>query len=95
MYLQVAQLARECNLRYERRALDSETLRDSALQALTMTLTLEGTYEDIRRFIHQIQTGAPFVVIDHLALGQGREPSGPLAVTLELSTFYRVGPHGT
>ncbi len=41
------------------------------------------------------ETGEPFVVIDNVALGQGREPDGPLAVTLELSTFYRVGGDGT
>jgi len=95
MYLQVAQLARECNLRYERRMLERETLRESTLQALRMTLTLEGGYEDVRRFIHKIETGAAFVVIDNVALGQGREPNGPLALTLELSTFYRVAQNGT
>jgi len=95
MYLEVARLARQCNLRYERRTLEPEAFRESSLEALRMTLTLEGGYEDIRRFIHRIETGEPFVVIDNVALGQGREPDGPLAVTLELSTFYRVGGDGT
>jgi Tfp pilus assembly protein PilO len=95
MYLQLAQLARECNLRFTRRALDAEPLRDSQLEALRMTMTLEGSYEDIRRFIHRIESGASFIVIDNVSLGQGREPNGPLALTLELSTFYRVTGHGS
>lgn len=95
MYLEVARLARQCNLRYERRTLEPETRRESSLEALRMTLTLEGGYEDIRRFIHQIETGQPFVVIDHVALEQGRDRDGAIAVTLELSTFYRVATDGT
>jgi Tfp pilus assembly protein PilO len=95
MYLQLAQLARECSLRYTRRALETEPVRQSRLATLTMTMTLEGTYQDIRRFIYRIETGAPFVVIDNVALGQGREPNGPLALTLVLSTFYRETGDGT
>lgn len=94
MYLQLAQLARECNLRYSRRMLDAEPLRESTLDVVRMTMTLEGSYEDLRRFIHRIETGAPFIVIDNVALGQGREPNGPLALTLELSTFYSRGRNG-
>ena len=95
MYLQVAQLARECNLRYTRRMLEPEAVRESSLAALTMNMTLEGSYEDIRRFIYRIETGSPFIVIDNVALAQGREPNSPLAVTLDLSTYYRVGRNGT
>jgi Tfp pilus assembly protein PilO len=95
MYLQLAQLARECNLRYARRMLDSAPVRESSLDALTMNMTLEGTYEDIRRFIYRIETGTPFVVIDNVALGQGREPNSSLAVTLDLTTYYRVARNGT
>jgi Tfp pilus assembly protein PilO len=94
MYLQVAQLAGECGLRYTRRAMEEEPVRQSKLAALTMTMTLEGSYADIRRFIYKIETGEPFVVIDNVALGQGREANGPLALTLVLSTFYRVTGDG-
>jgi Tfp pilus assembly protein PilO len=95
MYLQLAQLARECSLRYTRRALVAEPVRQSKLSTLAMTMTLEGSYEDIRRFIYKIETGTPFVVIDNVALGQGREPNGQLALTLVLSTFYQVAGDGT
>lgn len=95
MYLRLAQLARECNLRYERRMLDSERVHESSLGTLKMTMVLQGSYEDIRRFIHGLETAAPFVVIDSVALGQGPEPAGPLALNLQLSTFYRATDDGT
>ena len=95
MYLRVAQLARECNLQYERRMMDPDRLRESTLSTLKMTMVLEGSYEDVRRFIHRLESGAPFVVIDNVALGPGPEPNGPLALTVELSTFYRTTGDGT
>ena len=95
MYLRLAQLARECNLRYERRMLDPERVHESSLGTLKMTMVLQGSYEDIRRFIYGLETGAPFVVIDNVALGQGPEPTGPLALSLQLSTFYRATDDGT
>jgi hypothetical protein len=58
-------------------------------------MTLEGSYEDIRHFIYRIESDASLVVIDNVSIGQGREPNGPLALTLELSTFYLVAGNGT
>lgn len=95
MYLELAQLARECRVKYERRMLDTDTLRDSSLASLKMTMVLEGSYEDIRRFIYRIETASEFVIIDNVALGQGRSPDGPLALTLQVSTFFRAGDHGS
>ncbi len=95
MYLQLAQLARECNVRYSRRMLDWQPVRESRLVAVTMNMTLEGSYEDIRRFIYRIETGSPFIVIDNVALGQGRDSNSPLAVSLDVSTYYRVARNGT
>jgi len=95
MYLRIAQLARECNLRYERRTTEPEHLRESTLSTLKTTMVLVGSYEDIRRFIYRLETGEPFVVLDNVALGPGPEPNGPLALTVELSTFYRTPSNGT
>jgi Tfp pilus assembly protein PilO len=94
MYLRLAQMARDCSLRYERRTLETDRIRESSLQTLKMTMALEGSYEDIRRFIYQIESSQPFVIVENVALGQGREPNGPLVLTLELSTFFRAARDG-
>lgn len=90
-YLTLAQLARKTNLRITRRQAAPEALRESALDQLKIGITLEGTYEDIRRFIYELESTPAFVVIDQLAIAQGRDEGRPLVLSLGLSTyFYRA-----
>src|SRR5512136_1527578 len=44
-YLRLAQLARDANLRYERRTFSAEQVRDSKLDVLKTSMVLEGSYE--------------------------------------------------
>jgi Tfp pilus assembly protein PilO len=87
-YLRLAQLARESNLRFESGSYKPVTERDSTLTRLQIELVLGGSYADIRTFIHELESAPEFVVIDNVELAEGAE-SGNLAVTLELSTYYR------
>jgi Tfp pilus assembly protein PilO len=87
-YLRLAQLARESNLRFESGSYKPEEERDSTLTRLKIQLVLGGSYADIRTFIHSLEASPEFVVIDNVELAEGAE-GGNLAVTLELSTYYR------
>lgn len=87
-YLRLAQLARESNLRFESGTYTPTDERGSTLTRLKIVLGLAGTYADIRTFIHALETSPEFVVIDNVELAEGAE-GGNLAVTLELSTYYR------
>jgi Tfp pilus assembly protein PilO len=89
-YLAVAQLARKTNLHIVRRQFGGERPRDSRLARWKIDVTLEGSYEDIRRFIYDLETAPSFVVIDEMALGAGRDESSPLVLSLALSTYYRA-----
>ena len=87
-YLRLAQLARESNLRFESGSYTPTDERGSTLTRLKIVLGLAGTYADIRTFIHALESSPEFVVIDNVELAEGAE-GGNLAVTLELSTYYR------
>jgi len=87
-YLRLAQLARESNLRFESGTYTPTDERGSTLTRLKIVLGLAGTYADIRTFIHALESSPEFVVIDNVELAEGAE-GGNLAVTLELSTYYR------
>lgn len=89
-YLTIAQIARKANLRIVRRQFDAVRTAESRLARWRIDVTLEGTYEDIRRFIYDIETTSTFVVIDEMALGSGRDESAPLVLSLALSTYYRA-----
>ena len=91
-HLRLAQLARESNLKFERATFESVEPRDATLVQLRIAMDLSGRYGDIRAFIHQLETAPEFVVIDNITLaqaaGQGAD-AAPLAIKLQLSTYYR------
>jgi nitrate reductase assembly molybdenum cofactor insertion protein NarJ len=89
-YLNLAQLARQTNLRVVRFAADEGRERGSTLDRLLITLVLEGQYEDARAFVHQLETAPEFVVIDHVAIDQARDGGANLMLRLQLSTYYRA-----
>ncbi|MPY88155.1 MAG: hypothetical protein GEU99_09550 [Luteitalea sp.] len=93
-YLRLAEIASEANLRPDQRAFSLEQERDSNLVRIDLRMRLEGDYPDIRRFIHALETAPEFVVIRDVTLTQKDEPSAPLGVTFELSTYYQAR-HGT
>jgi hypothetical protein len=94
-YLRLAQLAERADLRYERRTVTTDQPPESPLARLRMTMVLAGDYENVRRFIHQLETSPEFVVIEDVALAQAEEGEAPLVLTLALSTYYWTGANGT
>ncbi|MCA1583734.1 MAG: type 4a pilus biogenesis protein PilO [Acidobacteria bacterium] len=92
-HVNLAQLAEEHDVRYEQMASSAAIERDSPLERLQVTTQLSGRYEDIRAFLHQLETASDFVVIDNMVLGEGTEDER-LTLDLELSTYYRAGKHG-
>jgi Tfp pilus assembly protein PilO len=94
-YLRLAKLAEQEGLRAGRRSAEPETDRDSALGQLRITMSLQGDYEDVRRFIYDLESAPEFVVIEGVDIVQGSEANAPLAVNLTLTTYYRTGPHAT
>ena len=92
MHLKFAQLARSHDVIYHSGAATPETLRDSALERLHLNYSLNGDWDDIRQLIYELETGPDFIVIDNVQLAEGSQSNSPLALTLDLSTYYRT-PH--
>jgi Tfp pilus assembly protein PilO len=92
LYLRVSQIARQSNLQYKRESFaepKDDDKRVGALHKLTVSVVLEGSYENVRTFIHQIETAPEFVVIENVSLAMRNEGNAPLVLTLVLSTYYR------
>jgi Tfp pilus assembly protein PilO len=88
-YARLAQLARDANLRYERRSYEPDTQYEGALRRLRITMVLEGEYRDVRRFIHAVESATEFIVIENVSLAESNQPDAPLTLTLALATYYR------
>jgi len=91
-YAALPRLARKSNVKYEqaRYAPDASAKKDARLGRLNIALVLQGEYESFRQFLYELESAPEFVIIDHVTIGQ-TDPTRPLAFTLELSTYYRLG----
>ena len=88
----LVKLAEDTNLVLERRTSVPEKERESLLARLRTTMVLAGEYEDIRRFIYELETAREFILIEEVILSQGDESDEELVLTLGVSTYYRAGP---
>lgn len=86
-YRRMAEMARSHRLDFDRRTFSLEAEPDSRLDRLTMTMTVSGTYQDIRRFLHELETTPAFLVIRGLALEQPDVEVGPVEMSMELATY--------
>jgi hypothetical protein len=93
-FLRMSQLAEQHNLEQLGRKSDVEYDKESSLARVRISTSLRGEYDDIRRFIYEIESGTDFIVIDSIALRQGVDPGSPLTLELNLSTYYRRGADG-
>lgn len=95
LYNKINPLLRASNLQREDSAIQPTHPKDSPLGKLTMVVDFSGSYADIRRFIHAVETSPEFLVIENVQLAQetGSKASG-LKVTVHVSTYYRTGGDG-
>ena len=82
-------------MRYEARttAIDDAD-RDARLGHMTIRMVLQGDYENIRQFIYELESAPEFVIIDDVTLAESSADE-PLTLTIDLSTYYRLGPNAS
>ena len=93
-YTALPNLARKANVRFAERRTDLDrTLKNSRVARLQIRMVLSGEWESIRQFIYDVESASEFVIIDDVTLAQN-DPAKPLTLTLELSTYFRLGSNG-
>ncbi len=88
-------LAKKTNVTWGERHtdVDATAQKDERLGRLKIRMLLQGDYENLRRFIYELESASEFVIIDDVTLSQS-DPTKPLTLTLELSAYYRLGANG-
>jgi hypothetical protein len=88
-------LARKANVRYEAGSFETDqTIKSGRVGRMHTRMVLQGDWENIRRFIYDLETSPEFLIIDGVALAQA-ELGKPQVLTLEVSTYYRTRANGT
>lgn len=96
LYPNLGQLAKASNLTpvTSGGVVPAAEAQGSNLRKLTLTLTLAGEYTNIRRFIHELETSASFLVLESVNVTQGEEGERRLNVTATVATYYRDAANG-
>jgi hypothetical protein len=94
-YSRLPVLARKANVKFEERRSDFDQQRQktSRLGRLQTRIVLQGDYESLRQLLYELETTPEFLIVDDVSLAQ-TEQAKPLTLTLEVSTYYRVGANG-
>ena len=93
-YATLPSLAKKSNVKLTDRRFEVEPpLKNARLGLLKVLTQWQCDYESFRQFIFALESGSPFVIIDDVTLSQN-DPTKPLTLTLQLSTYYRLGTNG-
>ena len=95
-YATLPALAKKTNITFIERHTDTDqgaAVEKTHLGHLKIHMLLEGNYEDIRKFIYELESGPEFLIIDDVTLAQS-DAGKPLTLTVAVSAYYRLGPNG-
>ena len=94
-YARLPALAKKANMHFTERhtELDAQLEKTSQLGRVRTRMALEGSYDSVRQFLYELETTPEFIIVDDVSLGQP-EAGKPVALALEVSTYYRQGPNG-
>lgn len=93
-YATLPELAEKSNVKFIDRRMEIQPVKkDAQLGALKIVTQWQGDYESLRRFIYELERTQAFVIIDDMTLAL-TDVNRPLTLSLELSTYYRLGANG-
>ena len=91
----VERAAREARVDFRSSQADQQEVQDSRLQRIGCHLTLRGDYQDIRRFLYNLETAQQFIIVEKVELAQQgtaqTNANGMLEVGLDVATYFLGG----
>jgi hypothetical protein len=93
-YAKLPALARKANVKFEERRSDiDQQQKNSRLGRLQTRILLEGDYESLRQLLYELETTPEFLIVDDVTVTQ-LDVNKPLILSLDVSTYYRLGANG-
>lgn len=59
---------------------------------LSLTLPVEGTYTNIRKFLNVLESRSKLIIVDSMVLQSEKEGTGLIQMDMNLSTYFPVQP---
>jgi Tfp pilus assembly protein PilO len=89
-YPRLEEMATSVGLEAQNYRFETVEVRDSSLTRAKVQMALTGSYEGMRMFLHQLEASPEFVVVDDVGLAEGSAAERDLALTIQLSTYFRT-----
>ena len=89
-YPRLEEMATSAGLEAQNYRFETVEVRDSSLTRAKVQMVLTGSYEGMRMFLHQLEAAPEFVVVDDVGLAEGSAAERDLALTIQLSTYFRT-----
>ncbi len=83
-------MAREPGLKPGARSLSRKPIESTALEQVSVNLQLDGSYEQLVRFLRAVEVRPRFLTVDRVTLGAGKAQTATLQV--ELSAYMKAAP---
>jgi Tfp pilus assembly protein PilO len=86
--LEFKELADRFSIDVEHVTFNNELLQEEELDTLVMVVPLEGGYANLRKFLRAIENSSKFLVVERVALGQGKHGGVMLELNITLATYF-------
>jgi len=86
--LEVARLARQFGVNYQRVQYENKELEDEGLDRMAMVVPLSGGYGSLRKFLQAVETSDKFLVIEQVALATGKEGGALVDLNITLASYF-------
>jgi Tfp pilus assembly protein PilO len=85
---EVYDMARDSGMKGSSFGTQLRSVKAGGMEQLSFSMPVSGRYEDVRRFIHDVESSELFLNIDSLGLAGG-ESGGDISLGMGLSTYVR------
>jgi Tfp pilus assembly protein PilO len=86
--LELTALAEQFGIDVDSVSFDSQLLREEELDKLVMSVPLEGGYGNLREFLQAVEKSEKFLVVERVALGEGKRGGVMLQLNISLATYF-------
>lgn len=88
--LELERLAQQFQIDSDQVEYDNEPLEEEGLERFAMVVPLEGGYQNLRSFIHAVESSDQFLVIERVNLVRSREGGVLLQLNITLATYFEA-----
>lgn len=89
---ELASLCRQFSIDLDSVSFSNDLLFDEELDRMAMVVPLEGGYGNLRKFLLAVENSTKFLLVERVALGEGKEGGVMLQLDITLTTYFDLPP---